>query len=143
MKAKMKLVTSSFLVIGVLAMIPAAFAEDASQTQPPAAAPAAPAVAAPASSPEMDAMMAKWKEASTPGVGHAALEPLVGTWDSTVKWWKDPASAPEESKGTSVVQWTFGGRFLEQKFSGTSMGQPFEGLGITGFDNIAKKYQSI
>ena len=96
----------------------------------------------PQMTPEMQAMMAKWKEASTPAEGHKVLEPLIGTWDATTKWWKDANGQPEESKGTSNAEWILGGRFIQQKYSGTSMGQPFDGIGVTGYDNLAKKYQT-
>ena len=36
-----------------------------------------------------------------------------------------------------------GGRFLEQNFTGTAMGQPFEGRGLVGYDNLKKEYTSI
>ena len=35
-----------------------------------------------------------------------------------------------------------GGRYLEQRFAGTAMGQPFSGIGYTGYDNVKKKYES-
>jgi hypothetical protein len=33
-----------------------------------------------------------------------------------------------------------GGRFVEQRYAGNFMGQPFSGLGYTGYDNYRKKY---
>jgi hypothetical protein len=33
-----------------------------------------------------------------------------------------------------------GGRFLEQRFRGTFSGQPFEGYGLTGYDNQKSAY---
>ncbi len=33
-----------------------------------------------------------------------------------------------------------GGRYLQEDFKGTMMGGPFEGMGITGFDNLKKAY---
>jgi hypothetical protein len=35
-----------------------------------------------------------------------------------------------------------GGRYLEQRFTGSFMSQTFEGIGHTGFDNYKKKYVS-
>ncbi len=88
-------------------------------------------------------MMAKWQEYSTPGEGHKALEPLVGTWDYTVTWWEAPGSEPQKSTGTSEVKWIMGGRFLEQSAKGTAMGQEFQGMGIMGYDNMTKEYSGI
>jgi hypothetical protein len=33
-----------------------------------------------------------------------------------------------------------GGRFLQEEYKGTYMGQPFDGMGLTGYDNVLKKY---
>ena len=33
-----------------------------------------------------------------------------------------------------------GGRWVESKFTSNMMGQPFEGIGYTGYDNQKKKY---
>jgi hypothetical protein len=90
-----------------------------------------------------DAMMEKWKEFSTPNENHKVLDPLVGDWDYSIKWWMSPDVKPEESKGTSNIKWIMGGRFIEQAVEGTSMGQPFEGMGLMGYDNEKKQYQSI
>jgi Protein of unknown function (DUF1579) len=82
-------------------------------------------------------MMAKY---STPGVEHKKLESFVGTWDTTAKMWMDPSAPPQESKGTSENKMALGGRFLEQRFEGTFMGQPFSGVGYTGYDIYKKQY---
>ena len=33
-----------------------------------------------------------------------------------------------------------GGRYLQEEFTGEMMGSPFTGIGITGYDNLGKKY---
>jgi hypothetical protein len=84
-----------------------------------------------------------WKEYATPNENHKVLDVFVGSWDYTVKWWSSPNSEPEISQGTSEVKWIMGGRFLEHTAKGTSMGQPFEGMGITGYDNARNEYVSV
>jgi hypothetical protein len=96
-----------------------------------------------ASEQDHDAMMEKWKEFSTPNENHQVLGTLVGNWNYTIKWWMSPDAKPEESKGASEIEWIMGGRFIEHTVEGTSMGQPFEGMGIIGYDNEKKQYQSI
>jgi len=86
------------------------------------------------------AMMEVMQKAATPGDAHKKLEPLVGTWDAKVSMWMAPGQPPQESTGTSETAWVLGGRFLETKHQGTFMGQPFSGIGYTGYDNVAKKY---
>jgi hypothetical protein len=82
-------------------------------------------------------MMAKY---STPGTEHKALEQFVGTWDTNAKMWQAPGTPPQESTGTAENKMTLGGRFLEQHFEGTMMGQPFTGMGYTGYDLYKKEY---
>ncbi len=82
-------------------------------------------------------MMAKY---STPGAEHKKLEGFVGTWDTTTKMWMEPGAVPQESTGTSENKMVLGGRFLEQNYEGTMMGQPFTGKGYTGYDIYKKRY---
>jgi len=86
------------------------------------------------------AMMDAWMKFATPGEGHKWLDPLVGTWDAKITMWMAPGAPPQESTGTSENKWVLGGRFVEQRYEGTFMGQPFNGLGYTGYDNFKKKY---
>jgi hypothetical protein len=87
----------------------------------------------------MDAMMMK---AMMPGDAHKLLNNMVGTFDVKVTAWMMPGQPPMESNGTAVNSWIMGGRFVQQKFSGQFMGQPFEGVGYTGYDNVKKTYWS-
>ena len=84
--------------------------------------------------------MAKWKEYSTPGVGHKVMDHLVGNWDYSLRYWSAPNTPPEESTGTNAVKWILGGRFLEMDVTGTSMGQSFAGMVIMGYETAKKHY---
>jgi len=86
------------------------------------------------------AMMEKWIQVATPGSGHKWLEPLIGTWDAKITMWMAPGAPPQESTGTGENKWVLGGRFVEQRYEGQFMGQPFSGVGYTGYDNYKKKY---
>lgn len=86
------------------------------------------------------AMMAAWQKAMTPSKGHARLEPMVGTFAAKTTWVMGPGAPPQVSEGTSVHRWVLGGRYVEQVYTGSSMGMPFEGIGFTGYDNVQKKY---
>jgi hypothetical protein len=88
----------------------------------------------------MDPAMKAWMDAATPGAAHQHLADMVGEWDTLVKSWMDPLAPPMESKGTSDMSMVLGGRYLLQQFHGEMMGQPFEGMGYTGYDNVQKKY---
>ncbi len=91
-------------------------------------------------SPEQKAMMKAYERAATPGDAHKALNPLIGTWDAVVKFFPAPGAPAMTSTGVSDNHWILGGRYLEQRFKGESMGQPFEGVGYTGYDNVKKQY---
>jgi hypothetical protein len=103
---------------------------------------AAPAIAQEAKKGEGDeaAMMARWQAYATPGEGHAALKPIAGSWTATVKMWMQPGAPPQESSATSEAKWIMGGRYLQEDVKGTFGGMPFEGRGLTGYDNFKKKY---
>jgi hypothetical protein len=96
--------------------------------------------AAKAGPPDEKAMMEAMTKAATPGDAHKKLESMIGTWDTKVTMWMDPSKPPAESTGTSENRWVLGNRYVQQTFEGTFMGQPFSGIGYTGYDNIGKKY---
>jgi hypothetical protein len=91
-------------------------------------------------SPEEMAAMEKWQKAMTPGANHKMLDAMAGTFVTKVTSWMAPGAPAMTSAGTSVNSWIMGGRYLEQRFNGSMMGQPFEGLGYTGYDNVSGKY---
>ena len=89
------------------------------------------------------AMMETWQAYASPNDNHKILDPLVGTWSHVGTWWMTPDSQPEMSNGTSETTWVLGGRFLQHTAVDTSMAQPFEGMGFTGFDNGKQTYQTL
>jgi len=54
--------------------------------------------------------------------------------------WMAPGTQPMESKGTSDAEMIMGGRFLQDVVAGDAMGMPFEGVGLTGYDNTSDEY---
>ncbi len=90
--------------------------------------------------PEQNAEMEKWAKFATPGPNHKLLEPYVGAWSVTTTFWQAPGAPPATSQGTAENAWVLGGRFIEGKFSGEMMGQPFQGIGYTGYDNFKKHF---
>ena len=79
-------------------------------------------------------------KAGTPGEAHQRLADMAGSWNTKVTIWMAPGAQPMTMNGTSENKWIMGGRYLEQRFTGTFMGQPFEGLGYTGYDNVKGVY---
>lgn len=93
-------------------------------------------------SPEEQAMMAAWQQAMTPGEPHAFLARQAGSWSFSSSFWMEPGEPPMESTGTVERRMILGGRVLEEKVDSTMMGQPFEGIGHTGYDNVTGEYWS-
>jgi hypothetical protein len=90
--------------------------------------------------PTREQMLAAMLDAATPGDMHKKLEDMVGTFDADVRMFMDPSKPPEDSKGTSVNTWALGNRFVESKYEGTFMDNPFNGIGYMGYDNTQKRY---
>ncbi len=91
---------------------------------------------------EEKAMMDAMLKASTPGANHELLASMAGDWTFTTKMWTDPAAPPTESTGTASYTTLLGGRFIQGEYRGNMMGMPFEGLGITGYDNVSQQFQA-
>ena len=92
---------------------------------------------------DMQAMMEAYAKFGRPGAQHKMLESMAGSWETKVKTWPEPGMPPMESTGSSQAKMIMGGRFLQEEFKGEMMGTPFGGLGITGYDNHSKKFESI
>jgi hypothetical protein len=93
----------------------------------------------------MDAMAA----AGALNENHKLLESMVGNWDYRVKMWMDPSTPPQESAGSTSNTSIMGGRFIQANHSGKmtmtgpdgkTMAHDFQGIGMTGYDNMKKKF---
>ena len=91
--------------------------------------------------PSQDEMMAAWMKLAAPGEHHAQLKALAGSWKTVVKSWEGPGE-PKVSEGTCESTLMMDGRYLKEEYTGDFGGMPFQGIGITGYDNIKKKYVS-
>jgi hypothetical protein len=80
--------------------------------------------------------------AAAPGPQHAAMAAIEGSYHADVKTWMDPTADPVVSSGKTEFKMILGGRYLVQHHSGSMMGQQFEGIGLTAYDNLAKQYVS-
>jgi hypothetical protein len=96
-----------------------------------------------AMTPEMAARMEAWEKAATPGPNHELMASFAGEWTFTATSWMAPDAPPQETTGTMTSKAILGGRFVVDTVHGTMVGQPFEGMGISGFDNVKGKFVSI
>jgi Protein of unknown function (DUF1579) len=85
----------------------------------------------------------EWVAMSKPGESHRLMDSFVGTWNVAMTFWGSPQSAPERSSGVSESKWILGGRFIQESFKGTVGGQNFEGIGLFGFDNGRRRFETL
>jgi len=90
--------------------------------------------------PEMQAEWEAYVALQEPSEHHASLAAWIGEWDCAIEVFMDPAAPPMQSRGSARFSWLFEGRWLQQQFNGEVMGRPFEGYGISGYDNFRKQY---
>ncbi len=98
--------------------------------------------AAPASGDDK-AMMEAWAKYATPGDAHKKMAGNEGSWTAKVSQWMAPGAPASESMATAEFKMILGGRYLTQSFSGSMMGQPFNGFGVSGYDNAKKTTQTV
>lgn len=85
------------------------------------------------------AAMEKYMKAATPGPEHQRLSKLAGKWKLQVTSWMAPGAPPMKSDATAEYTSVLGGRYLQQEVHGSMEGQPFEGRGMEGYDNVTKE----
>ncbi len=134
-----------------LALGIAAAQQDKSKPAQPASTPAAkpgdkPA-AKPAAAPHEMGMSPEdqkaMEEAAKPGPMHAMLNKSVGTWKAQCSMWMAPDAEPITSESTMTCASIMGGLFTQCQMSGEVPGMgTMSGMGIYGYDNVAKKFQA-
>jgi hypothetical protein len=120
------------ILLAVIAFSPAALAADtpAGKSQ------------APPTKAQMDEMMAALEKMAAPGPQHTELMKNAGNWNAVIKSWMSPGD-PVVTKGSATYKPILGGRFLMEDYKGIMMDKPFEGFGITGYDNTKKEYINV
>lgn len=88
------------------------------------------------------AMMEAFVKAATPGEQHKLLAATAGTWTVETKAWMVPGQPAEVSTGTAEIKVLMDGRYIAEHVTSEFAGMPFSGLGLTGYDNIKKRYVS-
>jgi len=117
-----KILTMAFLLTVALTAFGAAAQEDASDQQ---------------------AGMEAWMAAATPGPFHEFLAQKEGSWNIAGKMWMAPDAPPMDSQSTGQAEMILGGRYLQETMEGENMGMPFEGMGVTGYDNSTGMVTSV
>ena len=76
----------------------------------------------------------------TPGETHQMMAKSVGSWTGAITMWMQPGAPPMNMTGETQNEMILGGRYLQGKNTGNMMGMPFEGIGVTGYDNAKKVF---
>jgi hypothetical protein len=74
-----------------------------------------------------------------PGEHHAHMKKLAGEFDYTLKMIM-PGMPATDYVGKRSAKMVMGDRYLDETYTGTMMGMPFEGHGTMAYDNVQKKY---
>ena len=81
-----------------------------------------------------------------PGPGHERLDPLVGRWQVDGRHRRAPEAEWTRFRGTGVLEWALGGRYLLQEVEGsqeTALPYPYEALVILAHDRYAERYVEV
>lgn len=92
--------------------------------------------------PDMQAMQEIMTKAAAVGEHHKFLAAFAGEWEGTAKMWMDPAGTPIESPTSCVSKMEMDGRYLYSHYTGDMMGQKFKGVGIIGYNNTTKEFET-
>jgi len=89
---------------------------------------------------EQKAAMEAMAKAGTPGEAHAQLAKMSGSYDLEIKSWEKPGGEAMVETGSATRTMALGGRVMVEMVQSKMMGQPFEGHGMHGFDNVTGKH---
>lgn len=83
-----------------------------------------------------------WTSARTPGEAHEHLARRAGVWDLTTRTWSEETVEPVVTRATAHRRMILGGRYLEERVEAEVLDAPFEGFGVTGYDNVRGRWWS-
>jgi hypothetical protein len=71
------------------------------------------------------------------------LKTMEGEWNATIKSQMDPSAPMTTEQASCTVTTLMDGRYSQEVATGSMMGAPFNGMGITGYDNVMGKFVSM
>jgi hypothetical protein len=89
-----------------------------------------------------------WVQRGTPGEGHAALAPLIGSWHVEQSIYatmgRSPDLPPIVSRDIRTTRvWIADGQYIEDTTEGTVEEQPYWRRGWLGYSNIDRRYEWV
>jgi hypothetical protein len=93
-----------------------------------------------------------WVALGKPGPSHRLLHMFVGNWNTRTTMFggdvvpqtgvTSPASSSTHM-GIAKISWILGDRFLKEEFEGEMSGVSFQGVGMMGYDNGARRFTNL
>lgn len=114
---------------------PASTAPSAQPTKPDVKVPAKPDLKQPEKAPDAAGM-----PDIMPGAAHKQLAKMVGDWETSTT---STMGGPDATKGTAKIAAILEGRFFKEEATGEMMGHQFTSFKTIGYNNGAKKYESM
>jgi Protein of unknown function (DUF1579) len=99
-------------------------------------------------SPPVQQAVPAWVQRGMPGEGHAALAPLIGSWQVEQSIYatmgRSPDLPPIVSRDIRTTRvWIADGQYIEDTTEGTVEGQPYWRRGWLGYSNIDRRYEWV
>lgn len=90
----------------------------------------------------------RWLQRGTPGAGHAALTPLIGSWQVEMSIYGTMGRSPDlppivSSDIRTTRSWVANGQYIEDTTKGTVEGQPYWRRGWLGYSNLDRRYEWV
>ena len=96
-----------------------------------------------ASAEEQAKMMEIFAKYVQPSEEHKQFADAVGSWNYTSKWWMTPDADPMSDAGTMQAELAHDGHYLIEQVKGTTMGMPFSGTALSGYDRYNEEYFTV
>jgi Protein of unknown function (DUF1579) len=92
--------------------------------------------------------MPNWVRRGLPGRGHAALEPLIGTWRVRKSIYGTMGRSPDQppiisEDITTRRDWVADGHYIQDTTEGTVDGKPYWRRGWLGYSNMDRRYEWV
>jgi hypothetical protein len=87
--------------------------------------------------------MKAYTEYMTPGPIQEMMAKSAGSWTAAVSMWPKEGVPPMTSTMETTNEMILGGRYLKGTNKGAMYGMPFEGIGITGYDNAKQIFNNV
>jgi quinol monooxygenase YgiN len=89
-----------------------------------------------------------WLQRGSPSEGHAALEPLIGTWRVHKSVFGTMGRSPDlppivSEDVTATREWVADGRYVQDTTTGTVEGRPYWRRGWLGYSNMDRRYEWV